>query len=260
MRWLTVNKSPILWLRNVSVEVKGRLILHPLSLEIFPNTLVSFLGPSGTGKSTLLKCLNRLNELVPALHVEGKIYFHGKNIRSSSIPVEELRQKIGMVFQAPVIFPGSIAKNVLFGVRRLMPEKKRRFGEILERSLREAALWDEVKDRLDEKAETLSVGQKQRLTLARVLALRPEIILLDEPTSSLDPQSTGEIEELLARLKFNHTLILVTHDHDQARKVSDVIVQMGWEDGAGKLVSIMQAAQESEPAERRFFMSMATPS
>lgn len=225
--------EPILKIKHLTVLSKGKTIFHPLSFNVHPNTIQGIMGPSGIGKSTLLKCLNRLTDLEPALKVKGSLIYRGKDILS--LPAEEVRKKIGMVFQAPVIFPGTIERNVLFGVRHLMPEKKKIYPEILETSLREAALWEEVKDRLCEKAEILSMGQKQRLSIARVLALRPDVLLLDEPTSALDTRSTELIEDLFVTLKRNHTLVLVTHDSSQAERISDHIVQMVWDNCAGKL-------------------------
>lgn len=234
-----MNNS-ILRLQNVSVCTKGKPIFYPLSFDVLPNTIHTIMGPSGIGKSTLLKCLNRLTELQPNLKVSGNILFRNKDI--FSMQVEKIRKKMGMVFQAPVIFPGTIERNVLFGVRHLMPEKKKDFPAILEMSLTEAALWDEVKDRLHEKAETLSVGQKQRLSIARVLALRPDVLLLDEPTSALDPRATELIEELFLSLKSIHTLILVTHDVTQAERISDTVVQMVWKNGGGRMLEKAQTA------------------
>jgi len=240
-----MNKNePILRLRDVTVLANKKIIFCPLSFDVNSNTIHSIMGPSGIGKSTLLKCINRLTDLQPTLIVQGEILYKdclilkntkGNGSRLIQLSVEQIRQSIGMVFQAPVIFPGSIEKNVLFGVRHLMPEKKKDFPAILEMSLKEAALWDEVKDRLNEKAEVLSLGQKQRLSIARVLALRPNVILLDEPTSSLDSRSTELIEELFLKLKEHHTLVLVTHDGAQAERISDTIVHMCWENGVGCL-------------------------
>lgn len=230
-----MNKNPILRVQNVSVFAGKKQILQPVSFEVAPNTIYSLMGPSGVGKSTLLKCINRLTDLQPELRVKGEIWFKNKNILAPSIKVESIRKRIGMVFQAPVIFPGSIEKNVLFGVKRMMPERKNEFADILEASLKEAALWNEVKDRLKERASVLSIGQKQRLSIARVLALRPEIILLDEPTSALDPRSTELIEQLFVSLKNDHTLILVTHDKSQSEGICDNCTEFIWNEGAGKV-------------------------
>lgn len=231
-----MNSAPILSLKSVSVYANKKQIFRPVSFDVLPNTIHSLMGPSGVGKSTLLKCLNRLIDLQPELHVSGEIWYHNKNILSPSVSAEKTRKQIGMVFQAPVIFPGSIEQNVLFGVRRMMPEKKKEFPQILEMSLREAALWDEVKDRLKERASVLSVGQKQRLSIARVLSLRPEVILLDEPTSALDPRATELIENLFVSLKKSHTLVLVTHNNAQAEKICDSCVELTWENGVGTLL------------------------
>ncbi len=240
-----MNNNVLISLRNVSVFAKKKQLLSPVSFDVVPNTIHSLMGPSGVGKSTLLKCINRLTDLQPELRVEGEIWYRNKNILSPRTNVENIRKKIGMVFQAPVIFPGSIEKNVLFGIKRMAPEKKKDFPEILEMSLREAALWDEVKDRLKDRAHLLSVGQKQRLSIARVLALRPEIILLDEPTSALDPRSTELIENLFVSLKKAHTLILVTHDKSQTEGICDSCIEFTWENGVGKMNEIQAACGTS---------------
>lgn len=233
-----MNNQPILSLKNVAVTANKKTLLNPVSFDVAPKTIHSLMGPSGVGKSTLLKCINRLTDLQPELKVTGEIWYKNQNILSPKTAAESVRKEIGMVFQAPVIFPGSIEKNVLFGVRRMMPEKKKEFKEILEMSLKEAALWDEVKDRLKERASVLSVGQKQRLSMARVLAMRPAIILLDEPTSALDPRSTELIQQLFVSLKKNHTLVLVTHDRSQTDAICDSCVEFLWENGSGRIQEI----------------------
>jgi len=188
------------------------------------------------GKSTLLKCLNRLVDLTPTLSVEGEVLLNGQSIRGDSLHPDELRGRVGMLFQRPVVFPGSIQHNVVFGVRRQAGVRRRDLPAIAESALREAALWDEVKDRLRQSALTLSVGQQQRLCLARALAGRPEVLLMDEPTSSLDPRSTRAIEELLLELKARHTIVLVTHDLGQAHRVADWVGCVCMQDGAGQLL------------------------
>lgn len=231
-------KKSILEVNHLSAQAKGKTIFHPVSFNVVPNTVTGILGPSGIGKSTLLKCMNRLTDLQPHIKVTGSLFYRGKNIYSKQIKTETLREKVGMVFQAPVIFPGSIAKNVLFGIRQLKPEKKKEFPVILESALKEASLWDEVKDRLETSAEVLSVGQKQRLSIARTLTLKPDVLLLDEPTSALDPRSTESIEELFIKLKKEHTLVLVTHDTGQAERIGDTLVEMTWKEGAGAIKAI----------------------
>jgi phosphate transport system ATP-binding protein len=183
----------------------------------------------------LLKCLNRLIELTPNLRVRGEVLFHGRAIRASGVDVDELRARVGIIFQQPVVFPRSIYQNVIFGARHLGRVPRRQWPELAERSLQEASLWAEVKDRLHESALRLSVGQQQRLCLARALAVDPEVILMDEPTSALDPKSTEAIEELILRLKERRTIVLVTHNIAQARRVADWLGCLCLRDGAGEL-------------------------
>jgi phosphate transport system ATP-binding protein len=194
------------------------------------------IGPSGAGKSTLLRCLNRLNDLIPGLKVSGDVTLHGRSIHAPGTDVNALRAKVGMLFQQPVVFPASVAENVLFGAKRLRSLSRSDRVELIESALTEAALWDEMKDRLKTPALALSVGQQQRLCLARTLAVQPEVILMDEPTSALDPKSTQAIEELILRLKARHTIIIVTHNVAQARRITDWIACICQRDGAGQIV------------------------
>ena len=211
-------------------------LLRGVDLAVPPNAVFGLIGPSGAGKSTLLKCLNRLVDLSPELTVRGEVRFHGRSVRDGSLHPDDLRSRVGILFQQPVIFPGSILDNVVFGARRVHRLRRRDLPGVAETALRDAALWDEVKDRLQRPAATLSVGQKQRLCLARTLAGKPEVILMDEPTSALDPRSTQAIEERMLELKARHTVVLVTHDLAQARRVADWLGCLCPQEGAGELL------------------------
>lgn len=214
--------SPAVELRGVSVLAGDRPILDGVDLKVTPGEVLCLLGPSGIGKSTLLKCINRLVDLEPGLTVRGEVLVEGESIYRPGVDPDLLRRRVGMLFQQPVIFPVSILDNVVFGLRHGGSRTPRReLPERAERALREVGLWREVEGRLGEPASTLSVGQQQRLCLARTLALEPHIILMDEPTSALDPRSARTIEELARALKGPRTLILVTHDPEQARRVAD---------------------------------------
>jgi phosphate transport system ATP-binding protein len=228
--------APILEAKNLSVETCTKTLVRKISLAVQPRQVFGLIGPSGAGKSTLLRSLNRLNDLVPSLRVSGEVTLHGASIYGSAVDVNTLRARIGMLFQQPVVFPANIEENVLFGAKRLRRLSRSERTELVERALREAALWVEVKDRLRSPATTLSVGQQQRLSLARTLAVEPEIILMDEPTSALDPKSTQAIEELIVRLKERHTIIIVTHNIAQARRVTDWVACVCIRDGAGEIV------------------------
>ena len=194
--------------------------LKNVNLEIEPNKITAFIGPSGCGKSTLLKSLNRMNDLVEGCRIEGKILLDGQDIYAKSMDVNTLRKRVGMVFQKPNPFPMSIYDNVAYGPRTHGIHSKARLDEIVEKSLRNAAIWDEVKDRLKKSALGMSGGQ-QRLCIARALAVEPEVLLMDEPTSALDPISTSKIEDLAADLKKDYTIVMVTHNMQQAVRISD---------------------------------------
>lgn len=193
--------------------------LGNISLEILPRQVTALIGPSGCGKSTFLRCLNRMNDTIDGTRVEGKILLQGKDIYGEDMDVVTLRQRVGMVFQKPNPFPQSIYDNVAFGPRVMGMNVK--MDEVVEKSLRSAALWDEVKDDLKADALGLSLGQQQRLCIARVIAVQPEVILMDESTSALDPIATLSIEELIAELKKDYTIVIVTHNMQQAARVSD---------------------------------------
>ena len=235
-----VAQIPILTTKDLAVQTTAGLkLIDGINLEVAVNEVFGVIGPSGAGKSTLLKCFNRLIDLTTGLSISGDVRLHGESIYARGVDPDAIRVKIGMLFQQPVVFPTSIFKNVVFGVKRLRLFARAELPEVAERSLREAALWDQVKDRLHESAATLSVGQQQRLCLARTLASRPEVILMDEPTSALDPQATERIEELVVELKSEHAVIIVTHDMLQARRVTDRVAWMEASDGApGRILEI----------------------
>jgi len=207
-------------LDDVHVFYGRFLALRGVNLQINKNQITAFIGPSGCGKSTLIRCLNRMNDLIPGARVEGKIDYHGQDLYGDGVDPVEVRRRIGMVFQKPNPFPKSIYDNVAFGpkVIGMQPES---MDELVERSLRGAALWDEVKDKLRQNALSLSGGQQQRLCIARAIAVEPDVILMDEPCSALDPVSTGRIEDLMEELKRDYTIVIVTHNMQQAARISD---------------------------------------
>lgn len=229
--------SPILETRNLSVTAGPRTLLQDVSVSIAPHQVFGLIGPSGAGKSTLLKCLNRLVDLTPSLRVQGDVSFHGESVFAAGTDADALRARIGFLFQQPVVFPKSIYQNVVFGVKHLGTVRSADLPAVAERALREAALWEEVKDRLHHPALRLSVGQQQRLCLARALASQPEVILMDEPTSALDPKSTEAIEELVVRLKAAHTIVLVTHNVRQARELADELACICVRDDVGQVIA-----------------------
>ncbi|WP_091531932.1 phosphate ABC transporter ATP-binding protein PstB [Fontimonas thermophila] len=213
---------------TIAIEVEGlnlyygdKQALRNISLKIPERKVTAFIGPSGCGKSTLLRCFNRMNDLIDGCRIEGQIRLHGKNIFDRDVDVAMLRRRVGMVFQKPNPFPKSIYENVAYGMRLAGINKKRELDETVEWALKGAALWDEVKDRLDESALGLSGGQQQRLVIARAIAIQPDVILLDEPCSALDPISTLKVEELINELKNRYTIVIVTHNMQQAARVSD---------------------------------------
>jgi phosphate transport system ATP-binding protein len=195
--------------------------LKSVSMNLPKNRVTAFIGPSGCGKSTLLRCFNRMNDLVDSCRVDGKILMEGKNIYDRDVNVALLRRRVGMVFQKPNPFPKSIYENVAYGLRIMGVNSRSTLDEAVEKALRGAALWNEVKDRLDENGLSLSGGQQQRLVIARAIALEPDVLLLDEPASALDPISTAKIEELVNEMKDKYTIIIVTHNMQQAARVSD---------------------------------------
>ena len=206
-------------LDGLGVLYGGKQAVQDVSAELYTNEITAFIGPSGCGKSTILRCLNRMNDLVPSARVEGSIRYHGQDLYAKQVDAVEVRKRIGMVFQKPNPFPKSIYDNIAFGPKVL--GVKGDMDEIVERALRRAALWDEVKDRLKTNAFGMSGGQQQRLCIARCLAVGPDVLLMDEPCSALDPISTGKIEDLMMELKKDYSIIIVTHNMQQAARVSD---------------------------------------
>jgi len=213
-----VQGTPALESRDLGVRYGDNEAIRRISMEIPQNRIVALIGPSGCGKSTLLRCFNRMNDLVPAARVSGEVLFRGENLYADHVDPVEVRRRIGMVFQKPNPFPKSIHDNVAFGPR--LYGRPDDLDAIVERSLRQAALWDEVKDRLDDSALGLSGGQQQRLCIARALAVTPEVLLMDEPASALDPIATAKIEELIQELVSDYTIVIVTHNMQQAARVS----------------------------------------
>lgn len=215
------NEQKALEIRDLDLYYGEKQALSKVNMNIPKGQVTAFIGPSGCGKSTLLRCINRMNDLVDICRIEGEIILHGQNIYDKSVDVAALRRNVGMVFQRPNPFPKSIYENVVYGLRLQGIKEKRKLDEVVEQSLRGAALWDEVKDRLHDSAFGLSGGQQQRLVIARSIAIEPEVLLLDEPTSALDPISTLVIEELINDLKNKFTVVIVTHNMQQAARVSD---------------------------------------
>jgi phosphate transport system ATP-binding protein len=214
------GREAVFDVEGLSVSYSGALALDGVSLEIRKNFVTAFIGPSGCGKSTFIRCFNRMNDLLPGAVVEGRVLYHDRDLYGSNVDPVEVRRRIGMVFQKPNPFPKSIYDNIAFGPRVLKLTKD--LDERVERTLRHAALWDEVKDRLSENALGLSGGQQQRLCIARALAVEPDVILMDEPASALDPISTSRIEDLIHELKREYTIVIVTHNMQQAARVADM--------------------------------------
>ncbi len=215
------KEQTALEIKDLDLYYGDKQALSSVNMKIPKGQVTAFIGPSGCGKSTLLRCINRMNDLVDICRIEGEILLHGQNIYDKSVDVAALRRNVGMVFQRPNPFPKSIYENVVYGLRLQGIKEKRKLDEVVEQSLRGAALWDGVKDRLHDSAFGLSGGQQQRLVIARSIAIEPEVLLLDEPTSALDPISTLVIEELINDLKNKFTVVIVTHNMQQAARVSD---------------------------------------
>jgi phosphate transport system ATP-binding protein len=236
-------------LQDVAVAYGTKPAVADVSMRIASNEITAFIGPSGCGKSTLLRCLNRMNDLIPGATVSGRVGYHGEDLYAPRVDAVEVRKRIGMVFQKPNPFPKSIYDNIAFGPKVL--GMKGDMNEIVERALRRAALWDDVKDRLKDNAFGMSGGQQQRLCIARALAVEPDVVLMDEPCSALDPISTGRIEDLMLELKQQYSIVIVTHNMQQAARVSDttaffiVDLQAGEERRIGRLV-------EHAPTDRIF--------
>jgi phosphate transport system ATP-binding protein len=216
------DSRPIsLTVSDLNLHYGDKQALNSVNMHIPEKMVTAFIGPSGCGKSTLLRCFNRMNDLIDDVRIDGSILLHDEDIYKPDVDVANLRRRVGMVFQKPNPFPKSIYENVAYGLRIQSVKNRRTLDRAIERSLRAAALWDEVKDRLQESALSLSGGQQQRLVIARAIAIEPEVLLLDEPASALDPISTLKIEELIYELKRDYTIVIVTHNMQQATRVSD---------------------------------------
>jgi phosphate transport system ATP-binding protein len=228
--------EPIFHLEDVHVAYGEKTAVREVTLDIAAQEITALIGPSGCGKSTLIRCLNRMNDLIPSANVQGKVLYHGQDLYGAEVDAVEVRKRIGMVFQKPNPFPKSIYDNIAFGPRVL--GMKADMDEIVERALVHAAVWDEVKDRLKSNAFGMSGGQQQRLCIARALAVEPDVILMDEPCSALDPISTGKIEDLMLQLREEYSIVIVTHNMQQAARVSDrtAFFTVDPEDRVGRLV------------------------
>jgi phosphate transport system ATP-binding protein len=249
-------REAVFQLRDVGVSYSGKPAVAEVTMELTKRDITALIGPSGCGKSTLLRCLNRMNDLIPGAEVSGDVRYHGEDLYARSIDAVQVRKRIGMVFQKPNPFPKSIFDNVAFGPRVL--GMKEDMDEVVERALRRAALWDEVKDRLKTNAFGMSGGQQQRLCIARALATDPDVVLMDEPCSALDPISTGRIEDLMIELKQRYSIVIVTHNMQQAARVSDrtafftVDLSAGEDKRVGRLVEYGQTdAMFTNPEDKR---------
>ncbi|MCI8668672.1 MAG: phosphate ABC transporter ATP-binding protein [Lachnospiraceae bacterium] len=215
------HMSNVMTVKDLCLWYGNTQALKDINIEIEERSITALIGPSGCGKSTFLKVLNRMNDLIPDVRITGKVHYRNRNIFDADVEVNELRRSVGMVFQKPTPFPMSIYDNIAYGPRTHGIKKKAKLDDIVEHSLRDAAIWEEVKDRLKKSALGLSGGQQQRLCIARALAVKPDVLLMDEPTSALDPISTSKIEELAMELKSKYTIIIVTHNMQQAVRISD---------------------------------------
>jgi phosphate transport system ATP-binding protein len=213
--------KPVFKIENLNLFYGEFQAIKSISMDIVEHQVTAFIGPSGCGKSTFLRILNRMNDLIPSCRVEGSVHYHEDDINLKTYDAIDLRRRVGMVFQKPNPFPMSIYDNVAYGPRCQGIKNKKELDEIVERSIKKAALWDEVKDRLQKSAMELSGGQQQRLCIARTIAMEPEVILMDEPTSALDPIATQRIEDLIVELKKQYTIVIVTHNMQQAARISD---------------------------------------
>lgn len=239
-------ESPLLEARGLSLSYGGREAFRDVSLTIRPGRIVALIGPSGCGKTSLLRCVNRLTDLLRDCHVDGELCLHGADLLDSDLDVVGLRRRVGMIFQKPNPFPMSIARNIELALREHGMRDKTRIRERVAKSLTDVGLWDEVKDRLHESALTLSGGQQQRLCIARALALQPDLLLFDEPCSALDPLSSDVVEDLILSLKGRLTQIVVTHNLGQARRIADDVGVFWVRDGAGGLIEFGAAQQVFE--------------
>jgi phosphate transport system ATP-binding protein len=245
-----VRREAVFEIDGLTVRYGKSVAVRGVGLDVYRHAITALIGPSGCGKSTVLRCLNRMNDLVPSAQVSGKILYHGVDLYGRDVDPIEVRRRIGMVFQRPNPFPKSIYDNVAYGLRIL--GMKDDLDDRVEQALRSAALWDEVKDRLKRSALGLSGGQQQRLCIARAIAVRPDVILLDEPASALDPISTSAIEDLMHELKREYTLVIVTHNMQQAARVAEMTAFFSLDDGVGTLVEY-DATEKifTQPADER---------
>lgn len=216
-----MDNEKIITVKNLDLYYGCHKALNGINMDIEKNSITAFIGPSGCGKSTFLRTLNRMNDLIPNVKIDGEVIYDGKNIYDKNVDIYNLRKEVGMVFQKPNPFPMSIYDNVAYGPRTHGIHNKKELDKIVEESLKKAAIYDEVKDNLNKSALSLSGGQQQRLCIARALAVKPKVLLMDEPTSALDPISTGKIEELALELKKDYTIVIVTHNMQQALRISD---------------------------------------
>jgi phosphate transport system ATP-binding protein len=251
-----VVRESVFELRDVAVSYAGNPAVRGVSLDIGKHSVTALIGPSGCGKSTLIRCLNRMNDLIHSARVEGRILYHGVDLYGPEVDAVEVRKRIGMVFQKPNPFPKSIYDNIAFGPRVI--GRKGNLDGVVEESLQRAALWDEVKDRLKSSAMGLSGGQQQRLCIARAIAVQPDVILMDEPCSALDPISTARIEDLMDQLKRDYTIVIVTHNMQQAARVSDFTAFLTTEvadDGSHRTGALVEFAATADiftkPADHR---------
>jgi phosphate transport system ATP-binding protein len=252
------ERETLFAVQDLTVRYGKKPAVEDVTFDIYKNNITALIGPSGCGKSTLIRCFNRMNDLIPAASIEGHIRYHGQDLYDPAVDAVEVRKCIGMVFQAPNPFPKSIFENIAFGPRVLGTKKKSDLDDIVEEALTRAALWDDVKDRLDDNAYGMSGGQQQRLCIARSIATKPDVVLMDEPCSALDPISTGKIEDLMMELKKDYSIIVVTHNMQQAARVSDMtaflMVQLDddEENPRGRLVEYNQTDKIfTNPADER---------
>ena len=250
------GREVVFGVEGLDVSYSGKLALQGVTMEIAKSSVTAFIGPSGCGKSTFIRCFNRMNDLIPGALVSGRVLYHGRDLYAPNVDPVEVRRRIGMVFQKPNPFPKSIYDNVAFGPR-VLGLKSDLDGRV-ERALRHAALWDEVKDRLSDNALGLSGGQQQRLCIARALAVEPDVVLMDEPASALDPISTSRIEDLIHELKREFTIVIVTHNMQQAARVADMTAFFSVEvreDGSGRHGTLVEYDQTTKiftnPSDRR---------
>jgi phosphate transport system ATP-binding protein len=231
--------TEVFTLKDVSVYYGANLAVQDVNLPVYENEITALIGPSGCGKSTILRSLNRMNDLIPSAKVTGEVLYHGQDVYGSEVDPVQVRKTVGMVFQKPNPFPKSIYENIAFGPKTL--GVKGNMDEIVEQALRGAALWDEVKDRLKDNAFGMSGGQQQRLCIARAIAVQPDVILMDEPCSALDPVSTFKIEDLMNELKKDYTIVIVTHNMQQAARVADrtAFFTVASDDEAGSRVGVL---------------------